>query len=296
MNKGIWYGIGAYAFWGLFPIYWKWLVHVSALELISHRIIWSCVILLAIVLLTRQWRGFRQAIQAPRVLRIYIVAAILISINWLIYVWAVNAGFVIESSLGYFINPLVSVALGVIILRERLRSLQWVPIILALIGVVYLAFAYGSVPWIALSLACTFGLYGFVKKTAPLNSLYGLSLETSILIGPALLFLVYAEIIGQGAFLHTGAVADGLMMGAGVVTTIPLILFASAARRIPLSLMGILQYIAPTLQFLCGVWIYHEPFTQNQFIGFAIVWVALIIFAIEGFYSHQTQSAPVVAD
>lgn len=296
MNKGMWYGIVAYACWGLFPIYWKWLSHVTALELISHRIIWSCVVVIAVILATRQWHTFRQAIQSPSVLRIYLVAAILISINWLVYVWAVNAGYVIESSLGYFINPLVSVALGVIILRERLRLLQWIPIILATLGVVYLAFAYGSLPWIALTLACTFGFYGFVKKTAPLNSLYGLSLETGILIVPATLFLIYSEMVGQAAFLHTGAVSDLLMVGAGVVTTIPLLLFASAARRIPLSLMGILQYIAPTLQFLCGIWIYHEPFSQQQFIGFAIVWVALIIFAAEGFVAHRAQAAAVVAE
>ena len=296
MNKGIWYGIAAYACWGLFPIYWKWLVHVSALELISHRIIWSCVMLTVIIFLTRQWQAFRQAIQAPRVLRIYLVAAILISINWLVYVWAVISGYVVESSLGYFINPLVSVALGVIILRERLRPGQWLPIILATIGVLYLTWAYGKPPWIALTLAFTFGVYGFVKKTAPLNSLYGLSLETGILIVPATLFLIYSEVVGQGAFLNTGLIADALMMGAGVVTTIPLLLFASAARRIPLSLMGVLQYLAPTLQFLCGIWIYHEPFSQTQFIGFGIVWIALIIFAVEGFVAHRAQAAVVVAE
>lgn len=296
MNKGIWYGIGAYACWGLFPIYWKWLTHVSALELIAHRIIWSCVILVAIVLFTRQGQDFRQAIFTPRVLRIYFVAAILIGVNWLVYVWAIISGYVVESSLGYFINPLVSVALGVILLRERLRVGQWVPIVLATIGVVYLTFAYGKPPWIALTLACTFGLYGFVKKTAPLNSLYGLSLETGILFLPATLYLLFAEFTGQGAFLHTGIVSDALMMGAGVVTTIPLLMFASAARRIPLSMMGVLQYLAPTLQFLCGIWIYQEPFSQQQFIGFAFVWVALIIFAVEGFIAHRAQAAPIVAE
>ncbi|CAG0947912.1 Protein RarD [Anaerolineae bacterium] len=296
MNKGIWYALGAYGIWGLFPIYWKWLHQVSALQVIGHRIIWSSLILLGVVSLTRQWSAFRQAIFAPRVLRIYFVAAIVLSLNWLVYVWAVNAGFVIESSLGYFINPLVNVALGVILLRERLRPWQWLPIILATIGVVYLTFAYGSLPWIALTLAISFGLYGFIKKTAPLNSLYGLTVETTILFIPASLFLIYSETTGQGAFLHFGTLTDIVLIGAGIMTTVPLLLFASAARRIPLSLIGILQYIAPTLQFLCGVFLYQEPFTPSQLIGFGFVWVSLIIFAVEGFLSHRAQSAPVVAE
>ncbi len=296
MNKGIWYAIGAYATWGLFPVYWKWLSHVPALQLLSHRILWSCLILLGVVLLSRQWKVFRKATLAPRVLRIYIVAAVLIGVNWLTYVWAVNAGFIVETSLGYFINPLLSVLMGVIFLREHLRPGQWVPIGLAATGVLYLTFAYGSLPWIALTLAFSFGFYGLVKKTAPLNSLYGLTLETGILFIPALLYLLYAEMTGQGAFLHTGAVSDALLVGAGLVTTIPLLMFASAARRIPLSLVGILQYIAPTLQFLLGVLVYGEPFTLTQFIGFGIVWAALVIFGIEGFLNHRVQPVAVVAE
>ena len=296
MNKGIWYAIGAYAFWGLFPIYWRWLHQVAAIELISHRIIWSCVILFVVVLVTRQWKTFRQAVLAPRVLQIYSVAAVLLTINWFVYVWAVNAGFIVESSLGYFINPLISVLLGVIILRERLRPIQWLPVGLATIGVIYLTVAYGSLPWIALTLAVTFGTYGLVKKTAPLNSLYGLTLETSIVFIPALAYLVFVEMTSQGAFLHDGTMADVLMMGAGVVTTIPLLLFASATRRIPLSLVGILQYIAPTLQFLLGVLVYGEPFTPTQFIGFGIVWLALIVFGVEGVINHRTQPVAVIAE
>lgn len=296
MNKGIWYAVGAYAFWGLFPIYWKWLTHVSAVQLIGHRIIWSCVILLGVILLSQQWKVFRQATLAPRVLRIYIAAALLIAVNWLVYVWAVNAGFIVETSLGYFINPLISVLMGVIFLRERLRPGQWVPIGLAATGVLYLTFAYGSLPWIALTLAFSFGTYGLVKKMAPLNSLNGLTLETGILFMPALLYLVYVDTIGQGAFLHAGAISDILLVGAGVVTTIPLIMFASAARRIPLSSMGILQYIAPTLQLLIGVLLFNEPFTPTQFIGFGIVWTALIIFGVEGFLSHRAQAVAVVAE
>jgi len=294
MNKGIWYGIGAYVTWGLFPIYWKWLHHVPALQLIGHRILWSFLMLFVAILTSRQWNIFRAAVLAPRVLRIYLAAAVLVGINWLVYVWAVNAGFIVETSLGYYINPLLSVLMGVLFLRERMRSLQWVPLGLAAVGVLYLTFAYGSLPWIALTLAFSFGLYGLVKKTAPLGSLYGLTLETGLLFLPALLYLLYADATGQGAFLHTGAISDVLLVGAGLMTTIPLLMFASAARRIPLSLVGILQYIAPTLQFLLGVLVYREPFTHAQFIGFGIVWIALILFGVEGFLASRAQRAQTV--
>ena len=294
MNKGIWYGIGAYVTWGLFPIYWKWLHHVPALQLIGHRILWSFLMLFVAILTSRQWNIFRAAVLAPRVLRIYLAAAVLVGINWLVYVWAVNAGFIVETSLGYYINPLLSVLMGVLFLRERMRSLQWVPLGLAAVGVLYLTFAYGSLPWIALTLAFSFGLYGLVKKTAPLGSLYGLTLETGLLFLPALLYLLYADATGQGAFLHTGAISDVLLVGAGLMTTIPLLMFASAARRIPLSLVGILQYIAPTLQFLLGVLVYREPFTHAQFIGFGMVWIALILFGVEGFLASRAQRAQTV--
>jgi len=296
MNKGIWYAVGAYAVWGLFPIYWKWLHQVPALQLLSHRIGWSFFLLLAVILATRQWQAFRAAALNRRVLRIYLIAAVLIGVNWLTYVWAVNAGFIVETSLGYFINPLLSVLMGVLFLRERLRAWQWVPIGMATAGVLYLTFAYGALPWIALTLAFSFGLYGLIKKVAPLSSLYGLTLETGILFLPALAYLLVANAAGQGAFLHAGARSDLLLAGAGLVTTIPLLMFASAARRIPLSLVGILQYIAPTLQFLLGVLVYKEPFTHTQLIGFGIVWMALIIFGVEGFLAHRAQPVAAVAD
>jgi len=295
MNKGIWYGIGAYVTWGLFPIYWKWLHHVPALQLISHRIVWSFVLLVVFILASRQWKVFRAAALEPRVLRIYFVAAILIGVNWLVYIWAVNAGFIVEVSLGYYTNPLLNVLMGVLFLRERLRSLQWVPLGLAAAGVFYLTWAYGSLPWIALTLAFSFGFYGLVKKTAPLGSLYGLTLETGLLFLPALLYLFYSDVTGRGAFLHASAISDALLMGAGLMTTIPLLMFASAARSIPLSLVGILQYIAPTLQFLLGVLVYGEPFTHVQLVGFGMVWVALVLFAVEGFASRRAQLVSAAA-
>ena len=295
MKKGVLYGIGAYLLWGLFPIYWKWLEAVPAIQIISHRVIWSFVLLALIVFVTRQWRAFRSAAIKPRIMLIYLVSAILLSINWLTYVWAVNAGFVVESSLGYFINPLLSVLLGVVFLREKLRPWQWLPIGLAAIGVVYVAFSYGQFPWIALTLAFSFGLYGLVKKMAPLGSLYGLTLETGLLFLPAVLFLLVMEGQGQGAFLHSPPTADLLMAGAGVVTTIPLLMFASAVQRIPLSMVGILQYITPTVQYLLGVFLYHEPFNLSLLIGFSIVWLALIIFWGESYLaSRKLRSLPAV--
>ncbi|HID88912.1 MAG TPA: EamA family transporter RarD [Anaerolineae bacterium] len=281
MNTGTWYAVSAYTLWGLLPVYWKWLRHVPALQLMSHRVVWSFVSLCTFLVITRRWSRFRAAIGDKRVLRIHLITAALIGINWLTYVWAVNAGFVVETSLGYFINPLLSVALGVIFLRERLRPLQWTAVGIAAMGVFYLTFIYGTFPWIALTLALAFGFYGLVKKTAPMGSLYGLTLETGILLPPTLGYLLFWKIQGEGAFLHTGPLFDLLLVGAGPTTAVPLLLFAAAAQRIPLSLVGILQYIAPTLQFLLGVLVYHEPFPPTRFVGFSLVWIALAILALD---------------
>lgn len=287
MKKGILYGIGAYALWGLFPIYWKWLHDVPALQLLGHRVGWSFLLLSGVILATRQAPAFRAAILGRKTFLIYLFAALLIGVNWLTYVWAIIAGYIVETSLGYFINPLLSVLMGVIFLRERLRPLQWVPILLAAAGVTYLTVAYGHLPRIALLLAFSFGTYGLVKKMAPLGALYGLTLETGILFIPAVVFLIYSDVAGRGAFMHSDARTDLLLVGAGVVTTIPLLLFASAAQRIPLSMVGILQYIAPTCQFLLGVLYYKEPFDRSHLIGFGIVWLALAIFWAESILSHR---------
>jgi chloramphenicol-sensitive protein RarD len=292
MKKGILYGIGAYAAWGFFPIYWKFLHHVPAIQLIGHRIAWSCLLLIVVILFTRQWDDFRKTINA-KVLRIYTIAAILVGINWLVYVWAVNANYIVETSLGYFINPLISVLLGVIFLKERLRIAQWIPVVLAAVGVAYLTYVYGRLPYIALTLAFSFGLYGFVKKLSPLGSLYGLTIETGILFIPALGYLLFVEANSTAAFLHTGLTSDLLMVGAGLVTTVPLLMFASAARSIPLWVVGLLQYIAPTLQFTIGVFIYKEPFSYHQLIGFGIVWTALVIFLVENYLANRAPSEPL---
>ena len=293
MKKGILYGIGAYVLWGFFPIYWKVLHQVPALQVIGHRISWSFIMLVAYILITKQWQAFRSvALTSWKTIGTYAIAGVLLSINWLVYVWGVNAGFIVETSLGYFINPLLSVLLGVIFLRERLRLAQWIPVIIAAAGVIYLTFIYGRLPWIALTLAFSFGFYGLVKKLAPLGSLYGLTLETGIVYPVALIYLAIVEFNGTGTFLHDTAVINFFLIGAGLVTTIPLLLFASAAKQIPLTVVGLLQYIAPTLQFLIGVFIYREPFDHSHLIGFGIVWVALVIFWVENYLAHRVPVEP----
>jgi chloramphenicol-sensitive protein RarD len=273
--------------WGLFPLYWKQLENIPALQLIGHRIAWSFVALFIFVLVTRQVRALRLALDA-RTIRTYTAAALLISVNWFTYVWAVTHGFVVETSLGYYINPLLSVLLGVLIFRERLRPLQWLPLGFAAVGVLYLSLTHGQVPWIALILAVTFGLYGMVKKVAPLGSLFGLTLETGLLYLPAIAYLVYCELQGQAAFLHSTVLKNWMMVGGGLVTAIPLLLFAAAATRIPLTTIGVLQYLNPTMQFLLGVLVYHESFNRVRLIGFAIIWAGLALFWLEGLYASRS--------
>lgn len=291
MKKGIWQAVGAYVTWGLFPIYWKLLSHVPAIQLMGHRVFWSFLTLICILLSIGKWNSFYKTIKKRNIFGKYFIAAILIFTNWFMYIWAVNSGYVIEASLGYFINPLLSVFLGVIFFHERLRTLQWMPIILAGTGVVYLTIAVGSLPWIPLILASTFGFYGLVKKIAPLNSLFGLTIETGILFSPAIAYLIFCNCVGQGAFLNTGISSDILIISSGLITTVPLLMFSSASRRIPLSLLGIFQYITPTIQFLLGFFIYKESFSSTQLIGYSIIWIALIIFALENYLNRKIKPA-----
>lgn len=280
MNKGTLYAVVAYSLWGFFPIYFKALHAVPAFQIMTHRVVWSFLFLTVIIVLLKEFNTLKVSI-TPRILLIYLVAAILLAVNWLIYVWGVNAGYVVECSLGYFINPLVSVLLGVIFLGERLRRFQWIPIGLAFGGVFYLTISFGSLPWIALALAFTFGLYGLVKKIAPLPSLQGLTLETGIIFLPGLAYLLFQESTGGGAFGHLNPTTTLLLALSGIVTAVPLLLFATSAHLVPLSTLGLIQYIAPSLQFMIGVFIYGESFTQDRVIGFCIIWAALLIFSIE---------------
>ena len=289
MNTGILYALITYILWGLFPIYWKQLHHVDAAQLIAHRIFWSFVMLTFVVVISRQWKKIRAGLNAE-VFRWHGFAALLLGVNWLVYVWAVNNDFIVESSLGYFINPLFSVFLGMVFLKERLRPLQWIPIGLATIGVAYLTYLYGRLPWIALILAITFGIYGLLKKQSPLGSLYGLTLETGLMLLPALAYLTYIGMQGQAAFMAIDTKTDLYLVGAGLVTAVPLLTFAKAAQSIPLTMIGLMQYIAPTGQFLIGVLLYKEPFSHAQAIGFGIVWVALIFFWLEGWLTSRKKT------
>jgi chloramphenicol-sensitive protein RarD len=243
----------------------------------------------------RRWAWLKTAVHTPRTILLFIASATLLSVNWFVYIWGVNAGFIVETSLGYFINPLASVLMGVFFLGETLRRGQWVTIGLAASGVIYLTVQYGALPWIALTLATSFGLYGLIRKTAPLGSLEGLSLETALMFVPALGYLIYLEVAGTAAFGHVDGKTTLLLAFAGVATAVPLLLFAAGARLIKLATIGILQYIAPTIQFLIGVLIYHEPFSLDRLVGFSLIWLALIIYSGENiwFNRHQPRLHPV---
>ena len=280
MNKGILFVILAYATWGFFPPFFKTMQGVPAFQIMAHRVVWSFLFLAVVTLIRREGRPLMKAI-TPRIAGLYAIAGVLLAINWVTYVYGVNEGFVLEASLGYFINPLVSVLLGVVFLHERLRPLQWLPVILAAIGVTYLTISMGQLPWIALVLALSFGLYGLMKKIAPLPTLQGLTMETGAIFLPALAFLLFEQARGVGAFVNAGTDTSLLLASAGVVTAVPLLFFASGARVIPLTTVGLLQYITPTAQFLLGVLLYHEPFTRERAVGFAIIWTALAIFTFE---------------
>lgn len=282
MKKGIWNAIGAYVMWGIFPIYWKLLDHVAAGEILGYRVVSSFILLSVVISLKREWPAWRQKTINRRTLPIYILTGILLGVNWLVYVWGVNAGHIVETSLGYFINPLISVLFGVIFLHERMRPAQWATIGMAGAAVLYLTIVYGSLPWIALTLATTFSLYGLLKKTAPLGALYGLTMETAVLFIPSLAYMLILQVQGSGSFELSGSLMDILLVGSGLVTTLPLLMFARAARSIPLWMVGLLQYIAPTMQFLIGVLLYREPFSVERAIGFGIIWAALIVFWLEG--------------
>lgn len=286
MKKGVIYAGAAYTVWGFFPLYFKAIHAAPALQIVAHRVVWSLLFVGLLIMFRKEFGSLRQSITLRTVL-IYLIAAVLLAINWLVYVWAVNSSFVIETSLGYFINPLVSVLLGVVILREKLRPFQWLPIGLATAAVVYMTFSVGRLPWIALALAFSFGLYGLVKKIAPLNSLHGLTLETALLFIPALIFLIFSEATGAGAFGHIGWFTSLLLALTGVVTAIPLLLFASGARRVTLTTIGLLQYFAPTFQFLIGVYVFGEPLTHSTVIGFIVIWTALILFTLENLYTMR---------
>lgn len=297
MNRGILYGIAAYLLWGIFPIYWKLIANVSPLEILLNRIVWSFIFLLVILYLQRNWAWIQLLRNNPKLRLVSLLAALLLSVNWFTYIWGVNNGFIVETSLGYFINPLVSVLLGVVVLRERLRLLQIIAVLIATLGVLYLTIGYNSLPWIALVLAFTFGFYGLIKKQTLLGSVESLSTEMTVLVLPALIGLLTIYSSGNSSTQGADFLTYFLLVASGIVTTVPLILFALAARRIPLSTIGFLQYIAPTMQFLIGVLIYNEDFSTVRMIGFGIIWLALIIYTFDNLRNREkNRKIPVAAD
>ena len=282
MRTGIFSAALAFLCWGLFPIYFHALGEVPSMEILAHRMLWSLAFLLLVLAWRRQWRWLEQ-VRQPRVFWSFVASAFLLSANWLVYIWSVTNGHVIEASLGYFINPLVNIMLGYLILKERLRPVQWTAIALAALGVAWLTWQTGTVPWIALFLAASFGGYGLLRKTAALGALEGLSFETMVLFPLAAGYLAWLTLNGDNAFVNTASdTTRWLLVAAGPITAIPLLLFASGARKIPLSILGLLQYLSPTIQFMLGVWLFHEAFSSDRLVGFVMIWAALALFAGEG--------------
>jgi chloramphenicol-sensitive protein RarD len=279
------FGVAAYVLWGLFPLYWPLLKPAGAPEILAHRIMWSLVAVAVILGVTRKWGWIRSL--GLRKLGLLTLAAVVITANWGTYIYAVNSGHTIEAALGYFINPLISVLFGVVIFREKLRVWQWLAVALGVTAVVLLTADYGRLPWIALTLAFSFGTYGLLKKFANMPSAESLAVETTVLFLPALAFALAMEFRGDAAFGHHGAGHMALLAGAGIVTAVPLLLFNAAAIRIPMSAIGMLQYLAPVLQFLIGLLVQHEDMPPSRWIGFLLVWAALIILTTDGLRSGR---------
>jgi chloramphenicol-sensitive protein RarD len=282
MNPGIVYAFLAFVIWGLFPVYFKTLHQIPALEMLSHRAVWSLLFLIVVLLVRHHWSWLKPVLRNRRLVARFAASAVLLSANWGIYIWAVNAGHIVEASLGYFINPLINVLFGYAFLGERLRPLQWTAVGVATAGVAWLTWQSGTLPWISLALAATFGGYGLLRKTAQLGALEGLTLETLLLFPVALVYLGVLGLTGASHFEHATLPLKVLLACAGPVTAIPLLLFAAAARRIPLSTLGLVQYVTPTLQLLTGVLVYHEPFGSVRAVGYGAIWVALALYSFEG--------------
>jgi chloramphenicol-sensitive protein RarD len=288
--EGLLAAIGSFVIWGVLPLYLKPIHDLPSLQIIAHRICWACVFVLLWLLVRGDLGKLRQALTSPTLMGCLIASALLITANWVAFIWGVGHGRVVETSLGYFINPLANVLLGVVILRERLNAAQWTAVAIAAGAVVYLAVATGSTPWIALTLATSFSTYGLIRKVAHIEALQGLAIETLILMPLALGYLVWCEAQGVGAFGHSSLTVDALLIGCGPITAVPLFLFAFGARLIPYSTVGLLLYIAPSLQLLCGIYLYHEPFAGPRALGFVFIWLALLIYAGDGLWRARQQS------
>ncbi|MEO6918267.1 MAG: EamA family transporter RarD [Collimonas sp.] len=285
MQAGMLYAIASYVLWGLFPIYFKALeAEIPPVDIVAHRILWSFLFLMIVLTVRKQWAWVGPVLRQPRVIGGFVASALLLTANWTTYIWAVNNNHIVEASLGYFINPMVSVALGLVFLHERPRPLQWLAIAIAAGAVLWLTWQAGHPPWIALTLAVTFGGYGLLRKTASLGALPGLALETALVLPLALAFLIYTSLQGHNTFSSASTSTKWLLVAAGPITSIPLLMFAAGARRIPLSLVGVLQYITPSLQLLFGVWLYGEELDGDRLNGFIVIWCALALYSAEGLW------------
>jgi chloramphenicol-sensitive protein RarD len=277
----------AFFIWGVSPVYWKAMQQVPALEIVTHRVVWSFLFLLGLTLFQRRWDEFLNALKTPGTLLTLGLTTLLVSGNWLLYIWAVNSGYMLQASLGYYINPLVNVVLGLLFLKERLSRPQALAVLIACAAVIWRTVSVGELPWIALILAFTFGLYGLIRKVAPVSSLVGLTVETLLLTGPAVGYLAFLESQGAGALFHGGRALDALLIGTGVFTALPLLFFNLGARRINLSTVGLMQYIAPSGMFLLAVLVYGEPFTAAQAWSFILIWTALAIYSVDSFRTYR---------
>ena len=292
MHRGIVYAALAYICWGLFPLYFVQLAAVPAAEVVAHRVLWSLVFLLALLGVRRQWAWLGPVLRQPRVLLAFAASALLLAANWGVYIWAVTHGHVLDASLGYFITPLVNVLLGTTVLKERPRRAQWAALSLAALGVLWLTVQGGQLPWIALVLAASFGTYGLLRKIAVLGALEGLTLETLVLAPLAFVALGWWWVQGSASFPAKDWTTDLLLAGVGPVTAIPLLLFAAGARRITMTTLGLLQYLGPTIQFGLGVWLFHEPFTAQRLVGFALICGALLLYSVDGWRASRLAAAP----
>ncbi len=291
MNPGVLYAALAYVVWGLMPAFFKQLIAVNAFEVVVHRTLWALVFLVGVLAALRRWAWLLEVSRQPRLLATFTLSALLLSVNWSVYVWAVQNAHVLDSSLGYFILPLVNVALGFVFLHERPRRGQWLAVAVAAAGVLWLTLQAGRLPWVALLLASTFGIYGLLRKVAKLGALEGLALENLLLAPFALGLLTWWAWHGQGALVQGKPSTIGWLLLAGPLTAIPLLLFAAGARRIPMATLGLLQYISPSLQMLLGVWLYGEAFEPTRAIGFYLIWVALLLYSVEGLWNARKQTA-----
>jgi chloramphenicol-sensitive protein RarD len=278
---GVAAAVAAYVSWGVLPAYWKLLQEVPAYEVLGHRMAWSLVLTLSVILVLGRWARFLRAARERRNLQLFTATSLLLAVNWLLYIWAVQTGYIVEASLGYFINPLINVLFGMLFFGERMRAPQWAAIVLAALGVLYLTVYYGRFPWIALVLAVTFAIYGLLHKKTSLAPLDGLCLETAVLFVPTLVLLLGLEMAGGGSFGHIGLAGSLLLAGAGIITTVPLLLFGYAAQQIPLSTLGFLQYLAPSINLIIGVYVFHEDFGPARIIGFCLIWSGLALFLAE---------------